>query len=119
MSRDPVKPTEQSGGASVGEAEAQKKGPWAATAAEGLIPAELGGAEASEEIQGDDPELSGAVLGQTTGSDEPATEEGVDLGGGDHADAIVDGGPVPTAAKEPDLRDAASGGRQVDKQSAE
>ena len=55
----------------------------------------------------DDPELGSSVLGQTTGSDEPATEDGVDLSAGDHADATSDGGPdAAEGAEEPSLRDA-------------
>jgi len=53
----------------------------AATASEGIVPAELGGSDAPREMLGEDPELGSAVLGVTTGSDEPATEEGIDLAG--------------------------------------
>ena len=53
----------------------EEKGEWAETAEEGVVPDELGA---------DD---DAAVLGRTTGSDEPATEEGVDLDAGDQADA--------------------------------
>ena len=42
------------------------KGEWAETADEGIVPDELGGADESR------------VTGRTTGSDVPATEEGVD-----------------------------------------
>jgi hypothetical protein len=66
----------------------------------------------------DDPELGSSVLGATTGSDEPATEEGVDPRGGDHADATTDGGPELPSGAEPDLKDAAAGARQVDRESA-
>ena len=58
---------------------------------------------------GDDPQLGGSVLGKTTGSDEPATEDGVDLSAGDQADATSDGGANVPEGEEPDLRDAASG----------
>lgn len=104
---DPVKPSEQSGGTTPDAAELRKKGPWAETAVEGLVPAEMGGADAPRELLGDDPELGSSVLGRTTGSDEPATEDGVDLSGGDSADATSDGGPeaVPEGV-EPSLRDA-------------
>jgi hypothetical protein len=54
----------------------------------------------------EDPELGSSVLGQTTGSDEPATESGVDPGAGDQADAVTDGGGNPPDDAEPDLRDA-------------
>ena len=61
------------------EAEAREKGEWGATAAEGVVPAELGGSDAPREMLDEDPELDSSVLGRTTGSDEPATEDGVDL----------------------------------------
>jgi hypothetical protein len=52
--RDPdelnVKPSEQRGGSTPGDAEAKRKGPWAAKAAEGVVPAELGGSDAPEEM---------------------------------------------------------------------
>ena len=53
----------------------------------------------------EDPELDSSVLGRTTGSDEPATEDGVDLSGGDDADAATDGGPDLPEDAEPDLKD--------------
>lgn len=117
--QDSVKPTEQRGGATPGEREAREKGPWAARAADGVVPAELGGSDAPSELQPEDPELGSSVLGATTGSDQPATEEGVDLSEGENADATSDGGPQSSEADEPDLRDAAAGPRQADAQSAE
>lgn len=117
--RDSVKPTEQRGGTTPGEDEAREKGPWAAKAAEGVVPAELGGSDSPAELQSEDPELGSSVLGATTGSEEPATEGGVDLSAGDNADATSDGGPEPSKADEPDLRDAAAGPRQSDVKSAE
>lgn len=113
------KPSEQRGGTTPSEAEAREKGPWAAKASDGIVPAELGGSGAPAEMQADDPELGSSVLGATTGSDEPATQDGVDLSGGDNADATRDGGPALTQADEPDLRDAAAGPRQSDRESAE
>jgi hypothetical protein len=108
QAQDPVKPTEQRGGTTPGETEAREKGQWAATAHEGVIPAELGGSDAPSEILAEDPELGSSVLGRTTGSDEPATEDGIDPGGGDDADATSDGGPnLPPPGVEPDLKDAA------------
>jgi hypothetical protein len=104
---DQVKPSEQRGGTTPDEAEAREKGEWAGSVADGMVPAELGGSDAPGELLADDPELGSAVLGETTGSDEPATEEGVDLTAGDHADATSDGGPEPREG-EPDLKDAAS-----------
>ncbi len=117
---DSVNPSEQRGGSTPSEREAREKGPWAAKATEGVVPAELGGSDAPAEMQADDPELGSSVLGATTGSDEPATEGGVDLSAGDDADATSDAGPqAPSQAGEPDLKDAAAGPRQVDRKSAE
>ena len=73
------KPSEQRGGTTPDEAEARAKGQWAAQADEGVVPAELGGSDAPRDMLADDPELGSSVLGETTGSDEPATESGVDL----------------------------------------
>jgi hypothetical protein len=105
---EPVKPTEQSGGTKPDEAEAREKGQWAGDVADGMVPADLGGSDAPRELLGDDPELGSAVLGRTTGSDEPATEDGVDLSAGDKADATADGGPKVPEGVEPSLRDAAT-----------
>jgi hypothetical protein len=76
------------------------KGEWAETADEGVVPDELGGSDADE-----DPELGSEALGRTTGSDEPATDEGVDPSGGDEADAVTQGGPEVPDDAEPDLKD--------------
>lgn len=89
---DAVKPSEQRGGTAPGEEEAREKGEWAARADEGVVPAELGGSDAPKAMLDEDPELSSQVLGETTGSEEPATESGIDLAAGDHADATSDGG---------------------------
>jgi len=104
----PVKPSEQRGGTKPDEAEAREKGPWAGMAAEGVVPAELGGSDAPREMLPEDPELGSSVLGRTTGSDEPTTEDGIDLSGGDNADATSDGGPELPEGVEPDLKDAAT-----------
>jgi hypothetical protein len=80
-------PSEQRGGTTPGDAEIAEKGEWAETAAEGIVPAELGGSDAPREMLADDPELGSEALGETTGSDEPATDTGVDPAGGDEADA--------------------------------
>ena len=117
--RESVNPSEQRGGATPGEQEAREKGPWAATASEGVVPAELGGSDAPSEMLDEDPELGSSVLGATTGSDEPATESGIDPGGGQDADATSDRGPERPEGAEPDLRDAASGPRPIDVSSAE
>jgi hypothetical protein len=112
--RDTVKPSEQRGGTTPDETEAREKGPWAATADEGIVPAELGGSDAPRELLADDPELGSAVLGETTGSDEPATETGIDRSGGDNADATTDGGPELPEGVEPDLRDVAAARQRTD-----
>jgi len=62
--------------------------------------------------------IGSSVLGRPALSDDPATETGVDPHGGDHADATSDGGPDVPEGVEPDLKDAASGPRQVDVESA-
>ena len=74
-----VPPTEPSGGTAPDADEVAKKGDWAARAAGGIVPPPPG-----EER---------SVFGQTTGSDEPATETGIDLSLGDNADATSHGGP--------------------------
>ena len=76
------------------------KGEWAETADEGVVPNELGGADDSP------------VTGGTTGSDVPATEEGVDRAAGDAADATSDGGSEPPPGEEPDLKDAGAAQRR-------
>jgi hypothetical protein len=112
---------ERQGGKPLGDAEARKKGPWAERADEGLVPAELRGSEGDDpaEPDHDDGELGASVTGETTGSDEPATEDGIDLHAGDNADATTDGGPDSVRGVEPDLRDAAAGPRQTDVRSAD
>jgi hypothetical protein len=113
-----VDPSEQRGGTTPGDREAAEKGPWAAKAAEGVVPADLGGSDAPREMLDDDPELGSSILGATTGSDESATKAGIDPSGGDQADATKDGGPEVPEGAEPDLKDAAGGPRQVDRESA-
>jgi hypothetical protein len=76
------------------------KGPWAETAEEGVVPDELGGSDES------------AVLGRTTGSDEPATDEGIDPAAGDRADATTQGGPDVPEDVEPDLKDVGAAQRE-------
>ena len=113
---DERKPTEQIGGTTPDDDEARDKGPWAARAQDGIVPAEQGGSDAPPEMQPDDPELGSSVLGQPGDPDEPATE--IDLGAGDQADAVTDGGPDVPDDVEPDLKDATAGPRQVDADSA-
>lgn len=112
-------PSMQRGGTTPGESELHEKGAWADTAAEGVVPAELGGSDAPREMLAEDPQLRSSALGETTGSDEPATASGIDAGAGDEADATTDGGPEPPEGAEPDLRDAAAAPRQVDVDSAD
>src|SRR3954469_18501385 len=115
---DRVKPSEQRGGTTPGEAEIRKKGGWVENAAEGIVPAELGGSDALDSPQDDDPDYSDAALGRTTGSDEPATEAGIDRAAGDRADAVTDGGQKRPEGAEPDLKDAAAARRPVASASA-
>jgi hypothetical protein len=62
----------------------------------------------------------GATPGETTGSDEPATDTGIDTSAGAHADAVTDGGSAsPPPGQEPDLKDATAGPREPDRESAE
>jgi hypothetical protein len=116
--RDAAKPTELRGGAPTGEQEAREKGPWAATARDGVVPAGLGGSDAPGEQRPEDSGMDDAVLGAPAGSETPATQAGVDPRGGENADATSDGGPEVAAGAEPDLKDAGSGPRQVDVESA-
>ena len=113
-SKPRVEPSEQRGGTTPDADEAREKGEWAGTVADGMVPPELGGSDASREMLADDPELGSSVLGQTTGSDEPATKDGVDLSAGDRADAVTDGGPDVPPDAEPDLKDIAAAARQAD-----
>jgi hypothetical protein len=115
---DEVKPSEQRGGTTPGEQEGDEKGSWAAKADEGVVPAELGGSDAPREMLAEDPELESSVLGHTTGSEEPATDEGIDPTGGEHADAVTQGGPERPEDAPPDQRDATAGPRAVDRESA-
>jgi hypothetical protein len=105
MGEEP-KPSERRGGAPTTPEEAREKGPWAAKSGEGVVPAELGGSDAPEEMLADDPELGSEVLGKVVEGDEPATEGGIDPAGGDEADATTDGGTEAPEDAEPDLKDA-------------
>ena len=109
----PQKPSEQRGGATPDDAEARDKGQWAGTADDGIVPPDLGGSDAPRDMLADDPQLGSSVLGRTTGSDEPATEDGIDLSAGDHADAVTDGGPEVPQDAEPDLKDVGAAARQA------
>ena len=112
------KPTEQRGGAPTGEQEAREKGSWTEQAREGVVPAELGGSDAPEEQLPEDPQLGMEVTGGPARTQAPATETGVDPHGGDQADATSHGGPEVPDGAEPDLKDAASGARRLDVDSA-
>jgi hypothetical protein len=114
----PQKPSEQRGGTTPDDAEAREKGQWAGTVGDGVVPSDLGGSDAPREMLADDPELGSSVLGRTTGSDEPATEDGIDLSAGDNADAVTDGGPDLAPGAEPDLKDVAAAARQADADSS-
>jgi len=103
---DAQAPSEQRGGTTPDAREAREKGEWAGTADEGVVPPELGGSDAPREMLDEDPELESSVLGRTTGSDQPATETGIDPGAGDRADALAQGGPELPEGEEPDLKDA-------------
>lgn len=104
MTEEPT-PSEQRGGGTPDEAEAREKGEWVASGTDGVVPAGLGGSDAPRAMLDEDPELESSVLGRTTGSDEPATEGGIDLSAGDEADATSDGGSEPPAGEEPDTKD--------------
>jgi hypothetical protein len=108
MAGNDQKPTEQRGGTTPDAAEAREKGQWAGDVADGVVPADLGGSDAPREMLDDDPQLTSDVLGRTTGSDEPATDDGIDADAGDRADATTDGGQNAPEDTEPDLRDAAA-----------
>ena len=116
--KGPQKPSEQRGGTTPDEAEAREKGEWAGTSGEGIVPAEEGGSDAPPEMLEEDPELESSVLGQTTGSDEPATESGIDPSGGDQADAVTDGGPDLPEGAEPDTKYIGLAPRRSDIESA-
>jgi hypothetical protein len=116
MDESERKPSEQRGGSTPDDAEAREKGAWAGTADEGVVPPELGGSDAPREMLADDPQLGSSVLGRTTGSDEPATEEGIDVEAGDQADAVVDGGPAVPDDAEPDLKDVGAAAREADRE---
>jgi hypothetical protein len=118
VERSVVAPSEQRGGTTPDAEEAREKGGWGAEAAEGVVPAELGGSDAPREMLPDDPQLGSSVLGATTGSSEPATEEGVDLSAGDEADATSDGGVnPPPEGVEPAVAEAPAASRDPERTS--
>jgi hypothetical protein len=99
------KPSEQRGGTVPGEAEAREKGQWAGGVGDGIVPAELGGSDAPAEMLEDAPDMKDDALGRTTGSNEPATDGGIDPAGGDNADATAHGGPELPESGEVDTKD--------------
>jgi hypothetical protein len=109
------KPSEQRGGTKPDDDEAREKGSWVGTSQEGIVPAELGGSDAPDEMLDEDPQLGSAALGRTAGDDAPATSEGIDPHAGDNADAVMDGGPDVPDGAEPDLKDAAAASREAGK----
>src|SRR3954466_15178699 len=95
----PEKPSEQRGGTVPGEAEAREKGPWAGPVGDGIVPAELGGSDAPDAVLGDEETgYSDAALGRTTGSNEPATDGGIDPAAGAPAPATAPRAPPPPRA---------------------
>ena len=116
--QDSEKPSAQRGGTTPGGAEAREKGAWAATAQDGIVPADLGGSDAPREMLDEDPQLGSDALGRTTGSDEPATDGGIDASAGDRADATTDGGPRLPDNEEPDTKDVAAAAVQREKDDA-
>jgi hypothetical protein len=118
MTTDPEKsivpPSQTSGGNAPDADEVARKGDWAGHAAEGIVPAEQGGSDAPREMLAPDPELGSSVLGQTTGSDEPATDLGVDSSAGDNAEATNGRANLPvTEGVEPSVRAAAMNAMQA------
>ena len=106
-----VPPSEQRGGTGLQEDEARAKG-MDPGAGEGIVPPELGGSDAPREVLDDDPELGSSVLGETTGSEESATDDGIHSTAGDAADATTDGGPALPEDAEPNQKDAPFASRQ-------
>ena len=101
------KPSEGRGGTNASDAEAAEKGGWVENAQDGIVPAELGGSDAPEEMLEEAPGMNDAALGRTTGSDEPATDGGIDPAAGDGADATALGGPDLPESGEVDTKDVA------------
>jgi len=109
------RPSEQRGGTTPDDAEARAKGEWAGTAQDGVVPAELGGSDAPAEMLEDAPGMDDAALGRTTGSNEPATDGGIDRTAGDRADATTDGGPDLPESGDVDTKDVAQAAVQRDR----
>lgn len=103
MSDSPIAPTEGQGGSVPTGSELDEKGEAAEIAAEGIVPGELGGADAPSSLKQDQsPEMGTEVLGgYASDPDVTATDGGVDLSGGDNADATANGG-APLVEGTPD-----------------
>ena len=69
-----------------------REGPVGRAAAEGIVPAELGGSDAPRQMLAEDPQL-GARPGRDDRIRRACDRERVDPSGGDQADATSDGGP--------------------------
>jgi hypothetical protein len=108
-------PSERRGGTRPDDEEARAKGEWAETAQEGVVPAELGGSDAPDELLDDDPQLGSSVAGRPAADDAPATASGINPHAGDAADAVTAGGAEPPDDAEPDLKDAVAAQREAQK----
>ena len=95
-------PSQQRGRTTPGEVEVREKGRGRKSPPKASSPPRLGGSDAPREILAEDPQLGSPVLGETTGSDEPATAGGIDPSAGDEADAMIDAGPELPEGVEPD-----------------
>jgi hypothetical protein len=119
MATDPqnsiVPPSQTAGGNASDADEVARKGDLAERAAEGISPAEQAESDAPRGKPAPDPELGSSVLGQTTGSDEPATASGVDSSAGDDTDATTsDGADLPDGeGVEPPIRHVAMDAMQT------
>jgi hypothetical protein len=105
-----VRPSDQRGGTTADRDELLRKG-LDPSATDGIVPPDLGGSNAPASMLDDDPELGSSVLGRTTGSDEPTTDQGIDPAAGERADATTDGGPDVPQDAEPDQKDAPAASR--------
>jgi hypothetical protein len=103
MPESPIAPTEGRGGAVPTGSEFDEKGDAAEVAADGIVPAGLGGSDAPDAFhQEPTPEMGTEVLGgYASDPDVTATDGGVDLSAGDNADATANGG-APLVEGTPD-----------------
>ena len=96
----------------------REKGEWAGTASEGSSRRSSADPTPRPRCSTDDPSWEAPRLGRTTGSDEPATDGGIDPAAGDNADATTDGGPRLPDGAEPDTKDVAAAAVQREKDDA-